>query len=55
MSAAISDETLIQQALAGKQAAFAALVNRYERYAFTLALRMVKNREDAHEIAQDAF
>lgn len=55
MSAAISDETLIQQALAGKQTAFATLVNRYERYAFTLALRMVKNREDAHEVAQDAF
>ncbi|MFN0176901.1 MAG: RNA polymerase sigma factor [Saprospiraceae bacterium] len=55
MSAAISDETLIQQALGGRQTAFAALVNRYERYAFTLALRMVKNREDAHEVAQDAF
>jgi len=55
MSAAITDETLIQQALGGRQAAFATLVNRYERYAFTLALRMVKNREDAHEVAQDAF
>lgn len=55
MSAAISDETLIQQALSGRQSAFAMLVNRYERYAFTLALRMVKNREDAHEVAQDSF
>jgi RNA polymerase sigma-70 factor (ECF subfamily) len=55
MSAALSDETLIQQALQGKQAAFATLVNRYERYVFTLALRLVKNREDAHEVAQDAF
>lgn len=55
MSAAITDETLIQQALGGRQAAFAALVTRYERYAFTLALRLVKNREDAHEVAQDAF
>ncbi|MDX1910008.1 MAG: RNA polymerase sigma factor [Saprospiraceae bacterium] len=55
MSAAITDETLIQQALGGRQAAFATLVNRYERYAFTLALRIVKNREDATEVAQDAF
>lgn len=55
MSAAITDETLIQQALGGRQAAFATLVQRYERYAFTLALRLVKNREDAHEVAQDAF
>ncbi len=31
------------------------LVKRYEQYAFTLALRFVKNREDAHEVAQDAF
>jgi len=55
MSAAIADETLIQQALAGSQAAFATLVNRYERYVFTLAFRLVKNREDAHEVSQDAF
>lgn len=55
MSAAITDETLIQQALGGRQAAYAALVARYERYVFTLVMRLVKNREDAHEVAQDAF
>lgn len=55
MPITLSDETLIQQALAGQQAAFATLVRRYERYAFTLALRFVKNREDAHEVAQDSF
>jgi RNA polymerase sigma-70 factor (ECF subfamily) len=55
MSAAITDETLIQQALSGRQAAFATLVTRYERYVFTLVLRLVKNREDAHEVAQDTF
>ncbi|MCC7465467.1 MAG: RNA polymerase sigma factor [Saprospiraceae bacterium] len=55
MSAAITDETLIQQALGGRQAAYAALVARYERYVFTLVVRLVKNREDAHEVAQDAF
>ena len=55
MSEAISDETLIQQTQAGNQQAFATLVTRYERYAFTLAFRVVKNREDAHEVTQDAF
>lgn len=55
MSATLSDETLVQQAQAGRQSAFAMLVKRYERYAFTLALRFVKNREDAHEVAQDSF
>lgn len=55
MAATLTDETLIQQALAGRQSAFAMLVNRYEKYVFTLALRFVKNREDAHEVAQDCF
>lgn len=55
MTAPITDEILIRQAQAGRQTAFAALVRRYEQYAFTLALRFVKNREDAHEVAQDAF
>jgi len=55
MAATLTDETLIQQALAGRQSAFAMLVKRYEKYVFTLALRFVKNREDAHEIAQDSF
>lgn len=55
MAATLTDETLIQQAVAGRQSAFAMLVKRYEKYVFTLALRFVKNREDAHEIAQDSF
>jgi RNA polymerase sigma-70 factor (ECF subfamily) len=55
MSATLSDEILIRQAQAGRQSAFAMLVKRYEQYAFTLAFRFVKNREDATEIAQDSF
>ncbi len=55
MTSTLSDDKLIQQAQAGEQQAFAALVRRYEQYAFTLALRFVKNREDAHEVAQDSF
>lgn len=55
MAATLSDEHLIEQARNGRQTAFAMLVKRYEQYAFTLALRFVKNREDAHEVAQDAF
>lgn len=55
MAATLSDEILIRQAQAGQQMAFATLVKRYEQYAFTLALRFVKNREDAHEVAQDSF
>lgn len=55
MATLLSDEILIQQALSGRQQAFAALVHRYEQYVFTLALRMVRKREEAHEVAQDCF
>jgi RNA polymerase sigma factor (sigma-70 family) len=54
-NAATSDDDLIRQALAGRQSAFAMLVKRYESYVFTLAMRFMKNREDAHEVAQDSF
>jgi RNA polymerase sigma-70 factor (ECF subfamily) len=55
MSKTLSDDILIRQAQAGQQSAFAALVGKYEQFAFTLALRFVKNREDALEVAQDSF
>jgi RNA polymerase sigma factor (sigma-70 family) len=55
MAATLSDDILIRQAQAGEQTAFAARVRSYEQYAFTLAFRFVKNREDAHEVAQDSF
>lgn len=50
-----SDIELINQVLAGNQSAYADLVKRHQRYVFTLALRFVKKREDAEEIAQDCF
>jgi RNA polymerase sigma factor (sigma-70 family) len=55
MVTGISDESLIKQALSGQQVAFATLVKRYEHFVFTLALRLVKKREEAHEVAQDSF
>ena len=35
--------------------AFAVLVDRYKDLVYTLALRMVKNREEAEEVSQDTF
>lgn len=55
MSAGLNDNELISQVLQGNQAAFAALVTRYQDYVFTLALRMIPTREDAEEVAQDVF
>ena len=55
MSTGLSDNEIISQVLNGNQQAYAGLVNRYQNYAFTLASRMIKNREDAEEVAQDSF
>lgn len=45
----------VQSVLAGNTAAFAVLVNRHKEMAFNIALKIVRHREDAEEIAQDAF
>jgi RNA polymerase sigma-70 factor (ECF subfamily) len=55
MQSKLSDIELIEQVLAGNQAAYADLVKRHQRFVFTLAMRFAKSREDAEEIAQDCF
>jgi RNA polymerase sigma-70 factor (ECF subfamily) len=49
------DQEIIRRVLAGEKKAFADLVNRHKDKAMTLAVRMLKNREDAEEALQDAF
>ena len=55
MSTGQNDTEIISKVLSGDQQAYATLVNRYQSYVFTLALRFTKNREDAEEISQDIF
>jgi len=55
MSAGQNDNELISKVLRGDHLAYAGLVNRYQNYVFTLTLRLVKNREEAEEVAQDVF
>jgi RNA polymerase sigma factor (sigma-70 family) len=55
MSAGQNDNELISKVLQGDHLAYAGLVNRYQNYVFTLTLRLVKNREEAEEVAQDVF
>ncbi|MBI5371420.1 MAG: sigma-70 family RNA polymerase sigma factor [Sphingobacteriales bacterium] len=55
MSAGLNDNELISKVLRGDQQAYAGLVHRYQNYVFTLTLRLVKNREEAEEVAQDVF
>lgn len=55
MSTGLNDNEIISKVLSGDHEAYAGLVNRYQNYVFTLTLRIVKNREDAEEVAQDVF
>jgi len=45
----------VQRVLAGNTAAFAVLVDRHKDLVFNIAYKIVRHREDAEEIAQDAF
>jgi RNA polymerase sigma-70 factor (ECF subfamily) len=49
------DLALIDRILTGDASAYRELTNRHKDYAYTVAFRIVGNREDAQEIAQDAF
>lgn len=49
------DIAIINTVLQGNAHAYAALVNKYQGFVFTLALRYVKDRETAEEMAQDVF
>ena len=51
----IDDQHYINQVIKGDTNAFAALVDHYKDMVYTLALKMVKNREEAEEVAQDTF
>ncbi|VAV86053.1 RNA polymerase ECF-type sigma factor [hydrothermal vent metagenome] len=50
-----NDQVYIDKILDGEASAYTVLVNRYKDLVYTLSLRMVKNREDAEEVAQDTF
>jgi RNA polymerase sigma-70 factor (ECF subfamily) len=49
------EEELIARCLSGDVEAFRPLVQRYQRLAFSVALRMLGSRADAEDIAQQAF
>jgi len=50
-----NENLLIDRILAGEQHLYAELVNAYKSYAFTIALKILENRPEAEEAAQDAF
>ena len=50
-----SDEYYIERVIKGDHSSYATLVERHKDMVFTIANRMLKNREEAEEVAQDAF
>ncbi len=50
-----SDWDIVQEVRSGDARSFRRLVKRHEAQAMTLAVRVLKNREEAEEIVQDAF
>src|SRR5512134_230801 len=50
-----TDAELVRECLAGNQRAFEVLVRKYEKPVFNVALRIVKDRDDAMDIAQNVF
>lgn len=55
MDAGTTDSEIITRVLNGEHQLYAELVKRYQNFVFTIALKYTPVREDAEEIAQDAF
>lgn len=49
------DRLLVAQAAQGEREAFGLLVRRYQDRAFNLAYQVLRNRDDALDVAQEAF
>ncbi|MBN1579156.1 MAG: sigma-70 family RNA polymerase sigma factor [Anaerolineae bacterium] len=49
------DRALVRQAQRGDQDAFALLVTRHQRYVYNLAYRLLRDDDEAQDLAQEAF
>src|SRR6476620_5181411 len=50
-----TEDTFLEKAIRGDKAGLEYLVSAYKNLAYTIAIRIVLNREDAEEVVQDAF
>jgi len=51
----IEDQVYINKVLNGDSNSFSIIVDRYKDLIFTMAIRMLKNRDEAEEVTQDIF
>jgi RNA polymerase sigma-70 factor (ECF subfamily) len=50
-----TDQEVVRRAIAGHEAAYRELLHRYERPVFSLVYRMVRDRAQAEDLAQETF
>ena len=55
MATTTTDEELVQKAQQDDERAFGKLVERYETKVYSLAMKMLRNPEDAEDVLQDTF
>jgi len=55
LTTVVPDTELVRKAQADDDRAFGELVSRYESKVFSLALKMLRNPEDAEDVLQDTF
>jgi RNA polymerase sigma-70 factor, ECF subfamily len=51
----LSDGELVQRSLVGDEDAFAEIIARYQRAAWLVAFGVTRHKEDAEDVAQEAF
>jgi RNA polymerase sigma-70 factor (ECF subfamily) len=51
----VDDRVLVRRAQRGDQEAFAKLVTRHQRYVYNLAYRLLREADEAEDLAQEAF
>jgi RNA polymerase sigma-70 factor, ECF subfamily len=53
--AELTDQDVVAEARQGRESAFRELIGRYERPVFSVIYRMVRDREQAEDLAQETF
>jgi RNA polymerase sigma factor (sigma-70 family) len=51
----LEEDRLLDRILGGDERSYAELVDAHKSFAYTIALKIVENRPEAEEVAQDAF
>ncbi len=51
----LEDKRLIESALSGDEKAFEGLLNKYRNLVFSIMLKMVRNKQEAEDLTQEAF